>query len=69
LSTAGQLIFAGNSAGTLFAMDPSNGKTLWESKMLPGGVGTPVTYELDGKQYIAVMSGTSKGRVYAFALP
>ena len=69
LSTAGQLIFVGNSAGTLFALDPANGKSLWESKMLPGGVATPVTYELDGKQYVAVMSGTSKGRVYAFALP
>ena len=69
LSTAGQSIFVGNSAGTLFALDPANGKSLWESKMLPGGVATPVTYELDGKQYIAVMSGTSKGRVYAFALP
>ncbi|MEO8681982.1 MAG: PQQ-dependent dehydrogenase, methanol/ethanol family [Vicinamibacterales bacterium] len=69
LSTAGQLIFVGNSAGTLFALDPANGKTLWESKMLPGGVATPITYELDGKQYIAVMSGTSKGRIFAFALP
>ena len=32
------------------------------------GVATPITYELDGKQYIAVMSGVSKGRVFGFAL-
>jgi quinohemoprotein ethanol dehydrogenase len=70
LSTAGQLIVVGNSAGKLFALDPVSGKTLWESAvMLGGGVATPVTYELDGKQYIAVMSGISKGRIYAFALP
>jgi hypothetical protein len=31
-------------------------------------VATPISYELDGKQYIAVMAGISKGRVYSFAL-
>ena len=69
LSTAGQLIFVGNSAGKLFALDPVSGKTLWESQMAPGGVGTPVTYELDGKQHVAVMAGISKGKIYSFALP
>ena len=68
LSTAGQLIFVGNSAGKFFAMDPLSGKTLWEAQ-LGQGVATPISYELDGKQYIAVMSGISKGKVYAFALP
>jgi quinohemoprotein ethanol dehydrogenase len=67
LSTAGQLIFVGNSAGKFFALDPLSGKTLWESQ-LQQGVATPISYELDGKQYIAVMSGISKGRVYGFAL-
>jgi glucose dehydrogenase len=69
LSTAGQLIFVGNSAGKLFALDPVSGKTLWESQMAPGGVATPISYELDGKQYIAVMAGVSKGKIFAFALP
>jgi quinohemoprotein ethanol dehydrogenase len=68
LSTAGQLIFVGNSAGKFFALDPVSGKTLWESQLLPGGVATPISYELDGKQYIAVMAGIAKGRVYSFAL-
>ena len=68
LSTAGQLIFVGNSAGKFFALDPVSGKTLWESQLLGGGVATPVTYELDGKQYIAVMAGIAKGRIYTFAL-
>jgi quinohemoprotein ethanol dehydrogenase len=69
LSTAGQLIFVGNSTGKLFALDPVSGKTLWESQMAPGGVATPISYELDGKQYVAVMAGVSKGRIYTFALP
>ncbi|MBY0495464.1 MAG: PQQ-dependent dehydrogenase, methanol/ethanol family [Cyanobacteria bacterium] len=68
LSTAGQLIFVGNSAGKLFALDPLTGKTLWESQLAPGGVATPISYELDGKQYIAVMAGIKGGRVYTFAL-
>ena len=68
LSTAGQLIFVGNSAGKLFALDPVSGKSLWEAQMAPGGVATPITYELDGKQHIAVMAGIKGGRVYSFAL-
>jgi quinohemoprotein ethanol dehydrogenase len=67
LSASGQLIFVGNGAGTLFALDPATGATLWQHAMLPG-VATPITYKLDGRQYVAVMSGTSAGRVFAFAL-
>jgi len=68
LSTAGQLIFVGNSGGKFFALDPVTGKALWEHQVLQG-VATPISYELDGKQYIAVMSGIAKGRVFGFALP
>ena len=32
------------------------------------GVATPISYELDGKQYVAVMSGVQRGRMYGFAL-
>ena len=67
LSVAGQLIFVGNSAGKFMALDPVTGKTLWEQQLQPG-VATPISYELDGKQYIAVMSGVSKGKVFGFAL-
>src|SRR4029079_10159459 len=34
LSTAGQLIFVGNSAGKFFALDPLSGKTLWQTQLL-----------------------------------
>ena len=63
------MIFVGNGGGKFMALDPLTGKTLWESQLLPGGTGTPISYELDGKQYIAIMGGISNGRVYAFALP
>ncbi|MGD9906582.1 MAG: PQQ-dependent dehydrogenase, methanol/ethanol family [Vicinamibacterales bacterium] len=68
LSTAGQLIFVGDNAGTFMALDPATGQRLWETK-LQTGIATPITYEIDGVQYVAVMSGTSGGRVFAFRLP
>ena len=33
------------------------------------GIATPVTYEIDGVQYVAVMSGMANGKVFAFKLP
>jgi len=67
LSTAGQLIFVGDNDGRFLALDPATGRTLWEHQLRPG-IATPISYELDGRQYVAVMSGTSRGTVYAFAL-
>jgi quinohemoprotein ethanol dehydrogenase len=67
LSTAGNLIFVGDAAGTLHAFDPATGKSLWAAEMQPG-VATPVTYMLDGKQYVSVLAGASNGRVFTFAL-
>jgi quinohemoprotein ethanol dehydrogenase len=67
LSTAGDLIFAGDAAGKLFAFDPATGKVLWQADVQPG-VATPVTYQIDGKQYVSVLAGSSNGRVFTFAL-
>jgi glucose dehydrogenase len=67
LSTGGNLIFVGDGGGTFKALDPATGATLWQHQLLPG-IATPVTYELDGTQYVVVMSGSSNGRVFAFAL-
>jgi quinohemoprotein ethanol dehydrogenase len=67
LSTAGNLIFVGDAGGTFYAFDPATGKSLWQTATLPG-VATPVTYMVDGKQYISVLAGSSRGRVFTFAL-
>jgi quinohemoprotein ethanol dehydrogenase len=67
LSTAGNLIFVGDAGGTLHAFDPATGKSLWQGTM-QAGVATPVTYSIDGKQYVSVLAGTTKGRVFTFAL-
>jgi quinohemoprotein ethanol dehydrogenase len=67
LSTAGNLIFAGDAVGKLHAFEPATGKTLWQGDT-QAGVATPVTYMIDGVQYVSVLAGTSKGRVFTFAL-
>jgi PQQ-dependent dehydrogenase (methanol/ethanol family) len=67
LSTAGDLIFAGDAGGKLHAFDPATGKSLWQGDVM-AGVATPVTYVVDGKQYVSVLAGTAKGRVFTFGL-
>ena len=60
LSTAGGLVFGSDGTGRFFAVDAATGATLWETRLLPG-VATPVTYVMGGKQYVSVMSGSSRG--------
>ncbi len=57
LSTAGNLVFYGNLDGDFHAINATNGKILWK-KNLGSGIGAgPVTYAVDGKQYVAVVIG------------
>jgi alcohol dehydrogenase (cytochrome c) len=65
LTTASGLVFTGDSSGNVLALRTSDGSTLWHSGI--GRVGnSPITYELDGRQYVVVGGG---GVLYAFALP
>jgi glucose dehydrogenase len=57
LSTAGNLVFYGNLHGDFHAINATNGKILWK-KNLGSGIGAgPVTYAVDGKQYVAIVVG------------
>ncbi|MGH9738455.1 MAG: PQQ-dependent dehydrogenase, methanol/ethanol family [Candidatus Acidiferrales bacterium] len=68
LSTGGGLVFAASDLGDFEALDAQDGKELWKVKLTPG-FGNPVTYTIDGKQYVTVLCGrTGKSRVYTFAL-
>jgi alcohol dehydrogenase (cytochrome c) len=65
LTTESGLTFSGDSVGNALALRTSDGKTLWHSAI--GRVGNgPVTYELDGRQYVVLGGGSA---LYAFALP
>jgi len=61
LSTAGGLVFYGNVHGELKAVDARSGNVLWKFNVGTGILQSPVTYTLDGKQYLAVVAGRLKG--------
>jgi alcohol dehydrogenase (cytochrome c) len=66
LTTDGGVTFTGDSSGNILALDTSDGKTLWHSGTGSGIQTSPITYELDGRQYVVTGSG---GVMFAWALP
>ncbi len=76
LATAGNLVFTGEGNGSFNAYDARNGKKLW-SFNCGAGVNSPaVSYEIGGKQYIAVAAGGNNqldfkrgNSIFVFALP
>jgi quinohemoprotein ethanol dehydrogenase len=57
LSTAGNLVFQGTADGRLVAYSADKGAKLWETPTQTGIIAPPVTYMIDGEQYVAVMAG------------
>lgn len=66
LSTAGGLVFFGETSGGFAAVDATSGKYLWHFEANQPWKASPMTYEIAGRQYIAVASGSS---ILSFALP
>ena len=59
LSTASDLVFAGGREGYFFALDAKNGTMLWKS-MVGGQVASgPITYAVNGRQYVAISAGNN----------
>jgi alcohol dehydrogenase (cytochrome c) len=61
VATGGGLVFGGDAAGRFRAFDQDNGKVLWEVNLGSPVTGYPIAYAVNGKQYIAVSTGTSAG--------
>jgi alcohol dehydrogenase (cytochrome c) len=58
LATGGNLVFGGGTASRDFmALNSKTGDILWKFRTNSGMVGAPITYELDGVQYVATVSG------------
>ncbi len=57
LTTAGDLVFTGDPEGRFFALDARTGERLWSFQTGSGHRGSAVSYEIDGRQYIATPSG------------
>jgi alcohol dehydrogenase (cytochrome c) len=65
LSTAGELVFAGDSDGNFIALDARTGRDLWNVQLGAAIYSTAITYQLDGKQYVIIPAGSA---LFAFAL-
>ena len=65
LSTAGKLLFAGDPSSNFVALDPATGDPLWHAALHTSVTNGPITYELDGVQYLVVGAGDS---LYSFAM-
>jgi mono/diheme cytochrome c family protein len=61
LSTGGGLVFQGAAEGKFYAYDAANGKQLWSYDTGNGVIAAPMTYELNGEQYVALMVGAGGG--------
>lgn len=61
LATAGGLVIAGNTAREIVVYNAQSGGKLWSFDAQTGVLAPPITYSLDGKQYIAVLAGWGGG--------
>ena len=66
LSTAGGVVFGGDSEGNFIAFDARAGRDLWHIQLGAAIYSSPMTYMLDGRQYVVIPAGAG---LFAFALP
>ena len=65
LTTDTDLVFAGGRDGHFVALDARNGNLLWKATLGGGVFAGPITYSVNGRQYVAISAGNS---LFAFAL-
>src|SRR5262249_8132020 len=66
MTTAGGLVFFGDDAESFEAVDASTGKALWHFNTGQTFHASPMSYAVEGKQYVAIASGDS---IFSFAMP
>jgi alcohol dehydrogenase (cytochrome c) len=66
LGTRGGLVFAATGEGEFVALDAGTGKILWSFRTGVPITASPISYAVDGRQFIAIAAGNM---VYSFALP
>ncbi len=57
LATKGELVFQGDAMGILTAYDAADGNPLWTYNAYSAMLAPPISYELDGEQYLAILTG------------
>ena len=63
VATGGGIVFGGDVNGRFRALDQDTGGVLWEINLGSPVTGFPITYGVDGRQYVAVSTGTASGHV------
>jgi alcohol dehydrogenase (cytochrome c) len=66
LATAGGLVFGGTDEGNFFALDAETGKPLWDLQLGGAVRANPISFAVDGKQYVSIAAGYS---IFVFGLP
>jgi alcohol dehydrogenase (cytochrome c) len=66
LSTSGGVVFYGASSGEFSAVDAKTGRHLWHFETQEAWKASPMTYMVDGRQYVAIAAGAN---ILSFALP
>jgi len=59
-------VFSGDAEGNFMAFEAASGKILWHFQCGASVYSSPMTFAVDGKQYVAVGAGSA---LFAFALP
>ncbi len=67
LATAGGIVFGGTADRYFFALDSATGELLWETRLNGDISGAPITFEVDGRQYVAVGSGGRIAQTTSYA--
>ena len=66
LSTAGGLVFTGDAEGNFIALEAASGKALWHFQCGASVYSSPMSFAIEGKQYVAVAAGSA---LFTFGLP
>jgi alcohol dehydrogenase (cytochrome c) len=65
LTTASNVLFSGGRDGAFYALDARDGKSLWDTNLGPSVSAGPITYMVNGKQYVSIQCGSA---LYTFGL-
>jgi len=65
LTTASDLLFTGGREGYFYALDARNGTELWRASLGGSVEAAPISFSVDGKQYISIAAGHA---LFTFAL-
>ena len=64
LATAGGLVFQGDALGIFSAYDKETGERLWEFNTYTSMLAPPISFEIDGEQYVSILTGSGGGDLF-----